>query len=693
LAVAAALPYLNTLRDGFVSDDGMQILQNPYIRSFHYLARIFTTQATSYIPGMPNFYRPLMNIGYLVCYQIFGPHPFGFHLVNVTLHLLVVLAVFLFTQRMFHDRDLAFITAALFAIHPIHSEAVAWIAAVPDLELSFFYLLTFWFFLAVARPGGRYSYLAQLGMTGSFVLTIFSKEQAVMLPVLATVYEHFYRPDREETSPVQKFQRYAVLWLLTSVYLLFRVRVLGGLSSGSSHPLAGYQVILSACALVGQYFGEFLWPIDLRVFCPFRPPLAVVDAAVLGGLLASAVFFALFFFLWRRARPVSFGLVWALLTLALVLNARWMPAAAFEERYLYLPSVGLCWVAGWGCLKLRAWASARSAQWNSVLAAAAGVLVIICWLRIVTRNRVWRDNFTLYTTTLAACPEAYYVRRDLGSLYWENGDAESAEREWREALKTAPRYSLASSSLGLVYRKKQDYAQAIALFRRALELDPRNAEAHMFLGVTYMETHSLELAEPEIRAAVSLFPSNYEARNALGKLYLEEGRRAEAEEQFRRSVEIEPNLMGYSNLGVIHWERGDATSAEREWSEALRLAPNDAPLLNDLGLVSLNQGHYLEAVSYFRQAIQLKPNDPAPHLNLGIAYGKFGQDASADAEFRTVLALNPASSQAHFKLGALYRSSGRKTEALREYQMGLKGDPQNRDALTAVQELTAEGGR
>ena len=370
LVVGAALPYLNTLRNGFVSDDEMQVLHNPYIRNFHHLVRIFTTPAASYVGvETPKYYRPLMNVGYLLCYQVFGPHAFGFHLVNIVLHVLVVCAVFLLTKRMFQDRNLALMAAVLFAIHPIHSEAVAWIAASPDLQLSLFYLLTFWFFLAVAQPGGRFSYFAQLAMAGSFVLAIFSKEQAVTLPLLATVYEHFYRPDRAETRPAQKVLRYAVLWLLTVLYLLFRVRVLGALTSGSSlNQLTWFQTFVSAIALVGQYLWKVLWPVDLRVFCPFHPSAGLFDPAVVGGVATLAVCCALFFFLWRRAKPLSFGLVWMLVTLAPVLNARWMPIFAFAERYLYLPSVGFCWLLGWGFLRLRARASARSAVWSRALA-------------------------------------------------------------------------------------------------------------------------------------------------------------------------------------------------------------------------------------------------------------------------------------------------------------------------------------
>lgn len=125
LAIASALPYLSILRNGLVADDEMQVLHNPYTRSFHYLPKIFTTWATGYFPGTPDYYRPLMNIGYLLCYQVFGFRIFGYHLANLVLHAAVVCAVFLLTKRLFQSRDLALVAAALFAIHPVHTEAVA----------------------------------------------------------------------------------------------------------------------------------------------------------------------------------------------------------------------------------------------------------------------------------------------------------------------------------------------------------------------------------------------------------------------------------------------------------------------------------------------------------------------------------------------------------------------------------------
>jgi len=154
--VFGALPYVNTLFNAFVYDDNRQVLSNPYIHSFAYLREIFTTNVWSYVgaQGVTNYYRPMMTFGYLLCYQFFGPLPYGFHLVSLLLHAAAVLVLFWVTEKMFRRRGLALAAALIFALHPIHTESVAWIAAVTDVELSLLYLLTFWFFLAVAREKG-----------------------------------------------------------------------------------------------------------------------------------------------------------------------------------------------------------------------------------------------------------------------------------------------------------------------------------------------------------------------------------------------------------------------------------------------------------------------------------------------------------------------------------------------------------
>jgi Flp pilus assembly protein TadD len=298
-----------------------------------------------------------------------------------------------------------------------------------------------------------------------------------------------------------------------------------------------------------------------------------------------------------------------LVTLAPVLNARWMPLDAFAERYLYLPSVGICWLLGWGLLRLRARASARGANWSRALAGACGILVALCLLRIVTRNRDWRNSFTLFSNTLASCPDAYYIRRYLGASYWLIGDIDSAEQEWRKTLEVAPHDSLTISNLGLVCLKKRRYSEATELFKKALGFDPSNEDAHLYLGLIYMERHWLELAEPELRAAVSLSPQNLEARNRLGMLYLNTGRLEEAEEQFRLSIKTQPNDSGYSNLGEIYLRRGDPGSAERAFQSATSLNPNNSQAHFKLGALYLSEGRKAEALREYQEGLKGNPEN------------------------------------------------------------------------------------
>ena len=612
LTLCAALPYANILFNSFVYDDNTQVLNNPYIQSFRHLREIFTTTVWSYVgvQGVTNYYRPMMTFGYLLCYQFFGPLAYGFHLASLLLHVASVGVLLLVTLRMDGDRRVAFVAAGLFALHPIHSESVAWVAAVTDLQLMLFYLLTFGCFLRVARPTGGRSALAQLAMAGSFVLTILSKEQALTLPVLATIYEHFYRDDRASTTWLQKSARYALLWLLAAAYLLFRIRFFGALAPVLQiSDLTGYQTLLSALALVGQYFGKLLWPAHLCTFYVFRRSTSLLDPRVLAGLGALLLAAVIFVALWRRARTASFGFVWLLLTLAPVLNPRWMAANVFTERYLYLPSVGFCWLVAWGWVRLWDAASARRPAWRKALLGTLGLVAALYALRVVARNRDWRDDVTLYTKTLAVSPDSYHIRNNLGTVYWKQGQTEAAEREWREALRLAPRNAIILNNLGLAETKQKRYTEAVEYLRRAMRLKPNYTDPHLNLGAAYEEMGRRAEAELQLRAAVALAPLNVDARNRLGKLYFETGRLTEAEEQFHKSVESEPNATGFSALGDIYLARGERARAEQAFREAVAVERFDSHAHFSLGELHAADGRTAEAIREYQAGLETDPTN------------------------------------------------------------------------------------
>jgi Flp pilus assembly protein TadD len=620
----ATLPYVNILYNGFVYDDETQVVHNPYIRSFRYLKEIFTTHVWSFMASAAtNYYRPIMTLGYLFCYKLFGLRAYGFHLASLLLHVLVVCLVFILAERLTGHRVCAVVAGALFALHPVHTESVAWIAAVTDLELTFFYLLTFWFYLALGRPGDRRSKLMFAAMTVAFILALLSKEQAVTLAALATVYEHFYRDDRSETTPWQKLGRYGPLWLASAVYVFYRIHFLGALAprDKSAH-LTPLQTGLSAIALVGQYVGKLLWPAQLCAFHAFHPSKSLFEPRVLAGLLVLFALAALFLFCWRsrerNVRFASFGIIWFFATLAPVLNPHWLGPNAFAERYLYLPSVSVSWLAGLGVSKLWSLGAAHPRQ-RGALTLAGIVIAGLFAAIIVVRNRDWKNDLVFYTQTIAVEPEAYPIIINLGTVYWDQGAYDKAESLWRGVLAKYPNDAEALTNMGLVAGRKQQYLQASDYFQRAIKIRPTDAQPHLDLAKAYRLMGQMGPAESELRTARKLAPFDYQVSTEFGRLLLQEGRLSEAADQLRDSLRDEPTAVAYDFLGEINLRWGNLPEAERNFQAALSLDPSD--------------------------------------------------------------------SNAHFGIGYVSRALGRKAEALSQYQSGLMKDPTNAQALAAVQEL------
>jgi len=612
LILVALLPYLNSLLNGFVQDDNRQVVSNPYLRSFSHLREIFATNVWSYVgaQGMTNYYRPLMTFGYLLCYQFLGPLAYGFHLANVVLNAGVVCLVFLVTERIFRDRTVGFVAAVIFALHPIHSESVEWIAAVTDLQLTLFYLLTFWFFLRVAKPGGKRSGTAELGMVLSFTLALLAKEPAATLPFLATFYEHFLRDDRAQTSLGQKLSRYSTLWLLDVAYLLFRTRIFGGLAPVLQlSQISRREAFYSSFALVAGYVWKLLWPVNLCAYYTFHKCIALSDPRVVVGFLVLGLSLVAFAYSWRRARLVSFGVLWFFLNIAPVLNARWLGANVFTERYLYLPSVGFCWIAAWGgrllWMKLAGRPTARKFS-----AVGLATLAILCLVRIVTRNHIWHDDLTFYRSTLAAQPDAVALRINLGAVYWNSGSPDQAEVEWREALRRAPNHWLILNNLGLACARKKRYDEAIEDFQRSIRLRPNYADSHMNLGRTYAETGAVEKAEAQLRAAVALAPLYVQARNELAKFYFDTGRFVEAEQQFRSSISSGATTQAWNSLGEIYCRWNRRQDAEHAFRQAVALDTFDSRAHFGLGAVLEAQGRTNEALNEYAAGLQTDPRNP-----------------------------------------------------------------------------------
>ncbi len=488
---------------------------------------------------------------------------------------------------------------------------MAWISAVTDVEVTLFCLLTFWFFLQAGQATVARRGWSEGAMVASFALAVLSKEQALMLPVLATTYEHFYRADRKETTPVQKAVRYGPLWLVTLGYLLLRVHLMGAFAhSTQMHVMTTTETLLSALALTGQYLGKLLWPVHLLAFHPFRVSTSIVDLPVLAGAGAVAMGALLFYVLWQRAPAASFGILWLFATLMPVLNARWMSAYVLAERYLYLPSVGFCLVAGWACMALWRALSRRQGILRTGAVAAAFTIIALCIFRISWRVLDWQNDITLYTESLKTVPDDYRLHDALGLAYWVRGDAARAEPEWQETLRLEPHSAQTLTMLGALYARQRRFELAVPLLGKALQLNPEDTGAYMSLGALYAETGKPDRAEEQFRAAVRLSPMNFTAHNLLGKLYFDSNRLAEAEQQFSQSLECEPNLAAYDHLGFIYMRQGERNRAEEAFKKALAMNSADSHAHFNLGLIYAATGRAAEAEMELNAALAVDPGNP-----------------------------------------------------------------------------------
>ncbi len=603
LLLLAFLVYANTLVNGFVYDDHSQIEQNPYVHSFLGIAKIFTMRSPS-----GNYYRPLMNLGFLFSFQLFGASPYGFHLINVLLHCVAVWLVYEVGAAMTSDQTLGLIAALCFAIHPVHTESVSWIAGVVDIEMTIFYLAAFWFFLKL-ECANRSSVWIHTAMLGSFLLATLSKEPAMTLPALATIYEHFYRSDRNRTTWKQKVARYGGFWVIGFAYIGVRFLVLGGFAPVSFHrDMSWRDAAVIAVGWIGRYAAKLLWPVPLTVFYAIQRNTTFLNFHLLLGAAVLVATAASVIYEWKRARMYPFWLLWILFTLAPVLNVRWLPMDVFAERFLYLPSVGFSWlIAG---ITLWFWRKNElEAERRWALVFAASILGLLASGVIMARNRDWKDDYSLALRTVQTNPDNSNMRSDVAMAEWRAGKRDEALRQWHLALSYRPDSLQALSDLGFAMIEENKYDEAIPYLRKANDLSSRFATPHVHLAHVYMELGKAGEAEKEFRRAVEISPMDPFARKAVGHFYLKSGRLQEAQTEFRASIAIVPDFDGWSGLAETYSLQDDPDHAVDAWRHVLAIEPFDSHAHLMLGRLYLTKGPLSEAAREFDQCLYTDPHN------------------------------------------------------------------------------------
>jgi tetratricopeptide (TPR) repeat protein len=575
--------YLNTLSNGFVYDDDAQVVENIWIKSIKYIPRIFLTDVWKFSgDATSSYYRPMMHVVYLMNYKIFGLSPWGFHLVNIILHAGVSVLVLFVARRLicavrpadsFGFLTMPFLAGLLFAVHPIHTEVVAWVAGVPELLFTLFTLLSLYLYIQAGE--GKHPHHRSISYSlsvVSFALAIFSKETAIVLPLFLVIYDYAFKDGQDRL--IASMKRCVPYVTVAAICLIMRLIALGGFAPLRRHSdLSSYECLINVFPLFARYLGKILLPVNLNAFYVFHPIRSITELEGILSLAVTSLFLLLLILSFRRNRVAFFGLVVTAAPLIPVLYIRGVGINVFAERYLYLPSVGFAILLS----LLIQWASGRFPKWRMpvvilLLAGAGGFFSV----GTIDRNRIWKDNFVLWTDTLKKSPDGAIPHASMGDALLALGRVDEAIREYDRALALSPDYYGAIVNLGVAYLDKGLVDRAIEQARSALNSKPNSYGAHVNLGLAYMRKGRIDEAIEEFRAAIRLNPDSAGSYNNLGLAYGSQGRLAYAIRCYEKAVSLNPDYAeAYNNLGIAYAENGSLAAAIRQFETAAKLNPQD----------------------------------------------------------------------------------------------------------------------
>ncbi len=564
------------------ADDDQYVTENPHVRSGISGANA-AWALTAYHAAN---WHPLTWLSLQLDAQLFGLSPRAFHAVNVALHavnavlLFVVLWTLTGTRSTSPTRERGNDTfwrsaavAAFFAVHPLHVESVAWVAERKDVLSGLFFLLTLWAYAVYADRPSRFRYLLVLLLFG---LGLMAKPMLVTLPCLLLLLDYWPLGRWTTASPGRLIAEKLPLLALAGAVCVLTVGAQASLiQSTTAVPLA--DRLANVVVSYVEYLRATFWPAGLAFFYPLhREELSWWRVAGSALLLAAITFLAL---VERHRRPYLFvGWLWYLGMLVPVIGLVQLAVQARADRYTYLPQIGGFVLLAWGSAEL----AGRSRYRPALVAGAAGLLVA-CMAATWVQTGYWQDSVTLWQRTLAVTRDNGGAHLGLAAALEKEGASEPAEKHYQRAA-------------GL--------------------LD--NAAAHAALGTFLLNQGRLEESRRHLARVAELMPRAWRNRFNLGLVLLRLGRPVEARAQLEEVVRIVPKLgMGHFNLGKVLAQLGALEEARAELTEAMQRAPHRAEVRYELGHVLMRQGHFEQAVKQFGLSGAAKTTRSTRRLALG----------------------------------------------------------------------------
>ena len=700
LAVLTILVYRQVQNFEFIEfDDNLYVTKNSYIKPG------FTKEGVHWafqFSNETNYWQPLTWISHMADCELYGLDAGAHHLTNLTIHLLNVALLFLFLNTVTGAAWRSAFVAAMFSLHPVNVDSVAWVANRKTLLSSFFWLTTLQLYYYYTKKPNLIRYLYVMG---TLVLGLMTKSILVTLPFLLLLLDYwpFGRLNAASNMGLNGIRaldkgfvkrRVKIVFILLLEKLpLFSLSALSVLISILS--IEGYDPTISfesvpmklriknAVLSYIVYIRQMFYPTDLAVYYPYPksiPLLPYIGALIVLIFVSIAVVHAA-----KRIPYLFVGWFWYIGTLipaiGLVQQGLW-PAHA--DRWVYIPMIGLFIMVSWTVADL-----AMRWRYYKILLPTIGLAAIgAAALLSYRQGMYWQNSVTLFEHTVSVTKNSYIFRNKLGKEFQKQKKIPEAIIQFSKALEDNPNYADAINNLGLIEWEQGEIDTAAGHFLRVLKNDSDNAEALNNLGIIRMEQGNLQRARQLFLKSLIRNPELAQAHYNLAILLEKENKFSAARYHYLEALRISPDdAKVYNNLGNLLARRGKFMEAIKHFYDALRYKPEYAELQNNLGSALVMAGLKSEAIHHYREAVRIKPDLVEAYLNLGQLMIETQKFKEAIQYFVKAASYRPNSFELQLKLGEIHDALGAFDRAVHHYSEAARIDPDHVDARQRLEEI------
>ncbi|MDD5427701.1 MAG: tetratricopeptide repeat protein [Candidatus Omnitrophica bacterium] len=476
IAVLVLAAYSSALNNDFIWDDEFLIRDNTAINSFNNAARIFKTYLAATSGNINNFYRPIQELSYMIDRFLWGSLPLGFHLTNILLHALCAVFLYILSLKIFKNWLVAFVTASLFGIHPINTEAVTYVAGRADPLYLLFFLISFILFLRAAEASTENKGIRYVPYALSilfYAASVLSKEIGMILPLFFILYIFVFSGQKDRAKLYSLVIPYLVVFL---AYVIMRKTILDFSAAAPSTIMGKFNLyirMLTTFKAVCVYLFLLALPFGLHMERQVKVATSFANPEVFIALAAMSVIAVMVYIARKRSRKVFFASLWFFIGLLPVSNI--VPINSFiSEHWLYLPAIGIYMMIGLAC--------ARFFYKPAVVFLLAGLFLFFGILTF-ERNKDWKDGVTFFKNTIKYSPNNARLRLNFGNVYSAMGREKDAMAEYKKALELRPDYAEAYSNIASIYLSQGNYAMAGENLKKALSIKPNFPNARKMMDI------------------------------------------------------------------------------------------------------------------------------------------------------------------------------------------------------------------